>query len=57
LIAIIYFTSINLKEIGVIVMSGEKKRYVSVEEQELRRLKEQDSRLKTVQRDLRLELE
>jgi len=33
-------------------MSGEKKCYVSVEEQELRRLKEQDSRLKTVQRDL-----
>jgi len=33
-------------------MSGEKKRYVSVEEQELRRLREQESRLRSVQSDL-----
>lgn len=33
-------------------MSGEKRRYVSVEEQELRRLKEQESRLRSVQQDL-----
>lgn len=33
-------------------MSGEKRRYVSVEEQELRRLREQESRLRSVQRDL-----
>jgi len=33
-------------------MSGEKKRYVSVEEQELRRLREQESRLRSVQQDL-----
>lgn len=33
-------------------MSGEKRRYVSVEELELRRLREQDSRLRSLQRDL-----
>lgn len=33
-------------------MSGEKKRYVSVEEQELRRLREQETRLRSVQKDL-----
>lgn len=33
-------------------MSGEKRRYVSVEEQELRRLREQESRLRSVHRDL-----
>jgi hypothetical protein len=33
-------------------MSGEKKRYVSVEEQELRRLREQETRLRSVQNDL-----
>ncbi len=33
-------------------MSGEKRRYVSVEEQELRRLREQDSRLRSLQQDL-----
>lgn len=33
-------------------MSGEKKQYVSVEEQELRRLREQESRLRSVQSDL-----
>ncbi|MBW4571214.1 MAG: hypothetical protein KME31_25325 [Tolypothrix carrinoi HA7290-LM1] len=33
-------------------MSGEKRRYVNVEEQELRRLREQDSRLRSLQRDL-----
>ncbi|OKH41620.1 hypothetical protein NIES2101_34085 [Calothrix sp. HK-06] len=33
-------------------MSGEKRRYVNVEEQELRRLREQESRLRSVQRDL-----
>jgi septal ring factor EnvC (AmiA/AmiB activator) len=33
-------------------MSGEKRRYVSVEDQELRRLREQDSRLRSIQRDL-----
>lgn len=33
-------------------MSGEKRTYVSVEEQELRRLREQESRLRSVQRDL-----
>lgn len=33
-------------------MSGEKRTYVSVEERELRRLREQESRLRTVQRDL-----
>ncbi len=33
-------------------MSGEKSRYVSVEEQELRRLREQESRLRSVQQDL-----
>jgi hypothetical protein len=33
-------------------MSGEKRRYVSVEEQQLRHLREQDSRLRSVQRDL-----
>ena len=33
-------------------MSGEKRRYVSVEEQELRRLREQESRLRSVQSDL-----
>ena len=33
-------------------MSGEKRRYVRVEEQELRRLREQESRLRSVQQDL-----
>ncbi len=33
-------------------MSGEKRRRVSIEEQELRRLREQDSRLRSIQRDL-----
>lgn len=33
-------------------MSGEKRRYVSIEDQELRRLQEQDSRLRSIQRDL-----
>jgi DNA repair exonuclease SbcCD ATPase subunit len=33
-------------------MSGEKRRYVRVEDRELRRLREQDSRLRSVQRDL-----
>lgn len=33
-------------------MSGEKRRYVSVEQQELRRLREQESRLRSVQGDL-----
>jgi len=33
-------------------MSGEKCRYVSIEQQELRRLREQDSRLRSLQRDL-----
>ena len=33
-------------------MSGEKRKYVSVEEQELRRLREQESRLRSVQNDL-----
>lgn len=33
-------------------MSGEKRRYVSIEEQELRRLQEQDSRLRSLQQDL-----
>jgi hypothetical protein len=33
-------------------MSGEKRQYVSVEEQELQRLREQESRLRSVQRDL-----
>jgi len=33
-------------------MSGEKRRYVSIEEQELRRLREQDSRLRSLQQDL-----
>lgn len=33
-------------------MSGEKRRYVRVEEQHLRRLQEQDSRLRSLQRDL-----
>jgi len=33
-------------------MSGEKRRYVSVEDQELRRLREQESRLRTLQQDL-----
>ncbi|KYC38097.1 hypothetical protein WA1_37740 [Scytonema hofmannii PCC 7110] len=33
-------------------MSGEKRRYVSVEEQEWRRLREQDSRLRSLQQDL-----
>ncbi|MEZ4524906.1 MAG: hypothetical protein R2941_03185 [Desulfobacterales bacterium] len=33
-------------------MSGEKRTYVSVEEQELPRLREQESRLRTVNRDL-----
>jgi hypothetical protein len=33
-------------------MSGEKRRYVNVEEQELRRLREQESRLRSVQQDL-----
>jgi hypothetical protein len=33
-------------------MSGKKRRYVRVEDQELRRLREQDSRLRSVQRDL-----
>ena len=33
-------------------MSGEKRRYVRIEDQELRRLREQDSRLRSVQRDL-----
>ncbi|MBW4596214.1 MAG: hypothetical protein KME46_25750 [Brasilonema angustatum HA4187-MV1] len=33
-------------------MSGEKRRYVSVEEQELRKLREQDTRLRSLQRDL-----
>ena len=33
-------------------MSGEKKQYVSVEEQELRRLREQETRLRSVQEDL-----
>ncbi|MBO3460165.1 MAG: hypothetical protein KME33_36185 [Aetokthonos hydrillicola CCALA 1050] len=33
-------------------MSGEKRRYVSVDDQELRRLREQDSRLRSVQQDL-----
>ncbi|HAZ48844.1 MAG TPA: hypothetical protein DDW76_14770 [Cyanobacteria bacterium UBA11369] len=33
-------------------MSGEKRRYVSVDEQELRRLREQESRLRSVQNDL-----
>lgn len=33
-------------------MSGEKKKYVSVEDQELRRLREQESRLRAVQQDL-----
>ncbi|NER03558.1 MAG: hypothetical protein F6K17_13520, partial [Okeania sp. SIO3C4] len=33
-------------------MSGEKRKYVSVEEQELQRLRQQESRLRSVQRDL-----
>lgn len=33
-------------------MSGEKKRYVSVEDQELRRLREQESRLRSISQDL-----
>lgn len=33
-------------------MSGEKRRYVRLEERELKRLKEQESRLRSVQRDL-----
>ncbi len=33
-------------------MSGEKCKYVRVEEQELRRLREQESRLRSVQNDL-----
>ncbi len=33
-------------------MSGEKRRYVQVEDQELRRLREQESRLRSVQQDL-----
>ncbi len=33
-------------------MSGEKRRYVRIEERELRRLREQESRLRSVQRDL-----
>lgn len=33
-------------------MSGEKRRYVRVEERELRRLRQQESRLRSVQRDL-----
>jgi hypothetical protein len=33
-------------------MSGEKCKHVRVEEQELRRLREQDSRLRSLQRDL-----
>lgn len=33
-------------------MSGEKRRYVRVEDRELQRLREQDSRLRSVQRDL-----
>ncbi|NEP81100.1 MAG: hypothetical protein F6K39_24860 [Okeania sp. SIO3B3] len=33
-------------------MSGEKRKYVSVEEQELRRLRQQESRLRSVQQDL-----
>ena len=33
-------------------MSGEKRRYVQVEDQELRRLREQESRLRSLQQDL-----
>ena len=33
-------------------MSGEKRQYVRVEDRELRRLREQDSRLRSLQRDL-----
>lgn len=33
-------------------MSGEKRKYVSIEEQELQRLREQESRLRSVQQDL-----
>ena len=38
-------------------MSGEKRRYVRVEDQELRRLREQESRLKSIRRDLPKRLE
>lgn len=42
----------ELQITGECNMSGEKRRYIRVDETELRRLREQESRLRSVQQDL-----